>query len=218
MSWLRRYYALWLAEPAYDLGFGYMLAHHMAEADGLALAPLRRRLAGHFLRELYIDHRGDLYFAQNGGFGALVPLTARLGFPVIGNVRDDAPETLIARLESRAWEMATRLAARYLRDRACARCPHLGGCASAGPAALRATMEPVLDGGAEAGSAAGSRDEACPIGLRPLLADIAAARAAGRAPTRSRIPGEALQAGLEGHRFAPARIQPLDERQGELRI
>lgn len=204
VRWTRDLHALQVADPAYDLVYGYMLSIHIADTAGLDAAGLVAHLTEQFRRGLYVENHGDVTLMQSGGLGNVVPHARRFGYQPVGHVLRDSPEAVLQKAEAAAGRAARALVRDSLTDPRCAACPFMGACAASGLGVVRKVMAPK-----------GVGDASCPIGIRGLLEDVAQANAA-RGRVSSRFTREVVQEGFRDRAFVEARAHDWAETHREI--
>lgn len=159
ISWMRRLLGLWHAHGTYDLVLYKTVGRTIAMAARLSPDEIPHALARRLRRQLFIDHQGLVYFMQEGIGGDDMPLSSRFGFhPAAGGPGDFTPEMA----DLAATEAARRIWRGFLIDPRCARCPHKAACALSGVGQMKQAADGSLG------------DSSCPVGIRPLMDDLAA--------------------------------------------
>ncbi len=184
MAWLREVHRLWLDEPAYDLGHGYMLSGLWDQVAQEGDDAFMTRLSGSLSRFLYLTHEGAVHLGLTGGTGALVPLVAELGWKPVADLTRHSPAEVTTRLPVVARRTAAALQADYQRDPRCAACPVQRLCQISGMATVRAQMAGRVE------------DTACPAGIRGVLEDVVQAHAHHGRRSHN-LAFEAVQTGLD---------------------
>lgn len=158
VSWMRRLLALWHAHGGYDLMIYKNAGRTIAMTQILPPENVVRALARRLRRQVFIDHHGLVFFMQEGLGGDDMPLSSRFGFPSLAQSAEAFTPELA---DLAADRTARRIWRDFLLDPRCAQCPHKAACALSGAGQIRQATEGRVG------------DASCPIGIRPLMDDLA---------------------------------------------
>lgn len=160
IAWFRDTLALSRRTGHFTMSFVALIDNVRRETAGLDLPAFTDWLAERLASQVYFDARGAMHPVLSGIFGNVLPLLPRFGFGFASALPQDRD---ICDWKSVCRSHARRIVSFYTRRPPCLACPHLKTCAGGGAILLERALEGSLSAVSE-----------CPIGIKPILDDLAA--------------------------------------------